>query len=144
VTTYIKTGIDETRRLQMKGHGSKYPQKREQAVAALLAHSTIGEAAGAVGVSEVTMWRWLQEEEFQTAYREAKKQIVQQAVTRIQQVTGEAVDTLREIMLDPKKPATSRVTAARTILNMAVKAVELDDLERRIEEIEKEVITVRR
>ncbi|MGW8182080.1 MAG: hypothetical protein ACWGQW_25405, partial [bacterium] len=66
----------------------------------------------------------------------ARRRVVQHAISRLQKVSSEAVDTLREIMTDPDKPATSRVTAARTILEMAVKAVELEDLEVRIEELE--------
>lgn len=37
----------------MKGHGTKYPRKREQVVLALLTQPSIGEAAQAAGVSEV-------------------------------------------------------------------------------------------
>jgi len=40
-------------------------------------------------------------------------------------------------MNDPKKPASARVSAARSILELAIKAIEIEDLEIRIEELER-------
>jgi hypothetical protein len=57
-------------------------------------------------------------------------------VAHLQRVSGEAVDTLRTIMNDDQKPASARVTAARVILDMSIKAVELEDLEVRIAALE--------
>jgi hypothetical protein len=42
-------------------------------------------------------------------------------------------------MNDSTKPPGPRVTAARTILDMAVRVVELEDLESRVEEIERKL-----
>lgn len=58
------------------------------------------------------------------------------AITKLQQVCGEAVETLREIMCNKENPPSSRVTAARTVLEMAIKAVELEDLAEKVEELE--------
>jgi len=44
---------------------------------------------------------------------------------------------LRDVMNDTESPASARVSAARAILEIAVKAVELEDLEARIEELER-------
>ena len=123
----------------MKGHGEKLNRKQEMAISCLLEQPTIKEAAVFCGVGEVTLWRWLQQPEFQERYRQAKRQVVEQAITRLQQVTGAAVTTLREIMLDSEAPASSRVTAAKTILETAVKSVELEDLVTRLDKLEKAV-----
>lgn len=123
----------------MKGHGEKLSRKQEQAIAALLNCPTVEQAAKAVGIGEVTLWRWLQLPDFQEKYREAKRQAVAQAVARLQQVTTQAVDTLEAIMIDTEAPASSRVTAAKTVLEMAIKGVELEDLSARIEALEKTI-----
>jgi len=123
----------------MKGHGAKYPRKKDQAILALLTHPTIAEAADTAGVSEVTLWRWLKDQDFQQSYREATHQIVQQAISRLQQVSGEAVDVLREVMTDNTKPPSSRVAAARIVLDITLRSVELEDLEGRIEALEKKI-----
>ena len=51
---------------------------------------------------------------------------------QVQQATGEAVATLRQVMQAADAPASAKVSAAKTILETAVKAVELEDLEARI------------
>lgn len=123
----------------MKGHGEKLSRKQELAIISLLMEPTITVAAEKTGVSEATLWRWLQQEQFQEAYREAKRQAVAQAIARLQQVSSEAVNTLREIMLDGEAKDTARVTAAKAVLEMAVKGIELDDLVARIETLEKAI-----
>ena len=62
---------------------------------------------------------------------------MEQAIARLQQVTGEAVGVLREIMLNLKASPTPRVLAARTILEFSLKAVEFEDLAARVEELER-------
>jgi hypothetical protein len=61
---------------------------------------------------------------------------VSQAVAHLQRVSGEAVETLRTIMNDDQKPSSARVTAARVILELSIKVVELEDLEVRIASLE--------
>jgi hypothetical protein len=124
----------------MIGHGAKLPRKKQQAIAALIEAPTIKEAAGIVGIGEATLFRWLQDTDFQIAYRDAKRRVVDQAITRIQRISGQAVETLKNIMIDNDMPASSRVTAARAVLDMSVKAVELENLTSRIEAIEEKAI----
>ena len=71
-----------------------------------------------------------------TVYREARRAVVQHAITRVQHATGEAVETLRAVMQDTTAPASAKVSAARAILETAVKAVELEDLEARMAALE--------
>jgi hypothetical protein len=118
------------------GHGEKLTRKQEQAIAALLVYPTIGKAAQACKIGEKALWRWLQHPEFQSRYRAARAASVSQAVARLQQVSAQAVDTLEEVMKDTEAPAPAKVTAAKTVLEMALKGTELAELQRRIEELE--------
>ena len=127
----------------MQGHGEKLSRKQEQAIAALLSEPTICAAAKHIGVNEATLYRWLQHEEFQTSYRQARRESVTQAIAGLQQACGEAVQTLREIMTDSEAPASSRVTAARAVLDTALRAVELEDIEERVAALEDAVDTRR-
>ncbi|OQA61638.1 MAG: hypothetical protein BWY41_00040 [Candidatus Atribacteria bacterium ADurb.Bin276] len=119
----------------MKPKGGKLNRKMELAIVALLNQPTIIMAAEDAGISETTLWRWLQREDFSKAYREARKQAVNQAIAHIQRISGEAVNTLREVMNEGRKE-TARVTAARAILELTLKAYEIEDLEKRIEVLE--------
>lgn len=124
----------------MKGHGEKLSRKKEQAILALLTNQTIIEAAKAVGIGEVTLWRWMKEASFKQAYLEAKNRVVEQALARLQQASTEAVSTLQEVMKDLNSPASSRVTAAKTILELTVKVAELDALEARVQALETKLL----
>lgn len=62
--------------------------------------------------------------------------MVQQAIAQVQAATGEAVETLRKVMQDADASASAKVAAAKAILETAIKAVELEDLEARIVALE--------
>ena len=125
----------------MEAHGEKLSRKQELALAALLTCSAITDAAKQCGIGEVTLHRWLKDATFQAAYRDARRAVVQHAITQVQQATGEAVETLRRVMQDPEAPASAKVSAAKNILDTAVKAVELEDLEARITALEQQART---
>lgn len=120
----------------MKGHGEKLTRKKEAVIVALLLEPTLEKAAARVGISESTLWRWTQLESFQAAYREARREAVSQAIGALQRASSEAVETLRDIMKDTAAPATARVSAARSILEFAIKGVEIEDILARLETLE--------
>ncbi len=117
----------------------KQEHKREQAVAALITSSSITEAAQAVGIGERTLFTWLQDADFKEQYRQARREVVGQALANLQRVSSLAVSTLSEIMEDKKAPATSRVSASKAVLELAIRAVELEDVIQRLEALEEEV-----
>lgn len=116
------------------GHGSKRNRQEEAALAALLAEPTIALAATKAGISHSTLVRWMAEPVFKARYREARRQVVEAAIGRLQTVTTKAVDTL-ERNLSCGIPAVE-VGAAKSVLDQAVKAVELVDLAERVEQLE--------
>ena len=111
-------------------------RKRESAIAALLVAPTIAHAAQSAGVSESTLTRWLRDEGFLRAYRAAQRQALQQAIAALQATAGVAVAVLRSIMLDRGATPAARVSAARSMLELAFKGAELGDLEARLTAIE--------
>jgi hypothetical protein len=104
-------------RYQMKGHGTKFGRKKEEAVAALLTQRNIEEAAKATGIAPNTLLKWIKEPEFQTAYREARRAAHGQSIARLQQATSAAVSTLLKVMVDAGTPASTKVRAADSVLN---------------------------
>jgi AcrR family transcriptional regulator len=119
-----------------KGGQSKLTPNQERAVIAMLEHPTIEGAAKAVGVNKTTLWRWLQDEDFHAAYMKARRESVKQAIARMQQATGEAVTVLQEIMNDKQALVFARVASAKAIIEYSIKAVELEDLEQRLSQLE--------
>ncbi len=121
----------------MLGHGAKFDQKMEQAIAALLSHGSIEAAASAVGINANTLLRWMKEPEFDAALREARRIALSRAIGRMQDASGAAAATVLKIMLDPKVPAGIRLRAAEAVLEQAIKATEMEDLEDRVAELER-------
>ena len=120
----------------MRGHGAKFGRKKEEAIVALLTHRSIDEAARATGIDPNTLLRWLKLPEFQKAYREAKWAAFGQSIARLHYLTSAAVSTLGKIMLDSKTPPATRVRAADSILNHTIKAIETEDIDARVAELE--------
>jgi hypothetical protein len=120
----------------MAGHGEKLSRKQEAFIAALLTQPTILQAAQAAGISEATATRWLKEPGVATAYAAARRAALGEAMAFVQQSMLSAVLTLRHVMLAAETPAPSKVTAAKTILDMGLRSFELEELEQRIAALE--------
>src|SRR5215213_4857777 len=114
-------------------------RNQDRAIVALLNEPTLEAAAAAVGISDVTLWRWLKQPEFKTRVREARRAMVEGAIGRLQQATTEAVDALRR-NLACGTPSVE-VRAATAILDQAVKAIELFDLTERVDRLEAQLAT---
>jgi hypothetical protein len=121
----------------MMGHGTKFGRKKEETIAALLSQRNIDEAARYVGIGTKTVLRWLQLPEFDRAYREARRAAFSQSIARLQQASSAAAATLLKIMVDPSAPAACRIRAADSVLGHAAKAIEIEDIEVRVSELER-------
>ena len=121
----------------MLGHGAKFGQKMEQAIAALLSHGSVEAAARAVGISPNTLLRWMKEPEFKTALSEARCTVASQANGRLQDAMGAAVTTVLKIMLDPTSSAGTRLRAAEVVLEQGTKSMQMEDLVARVAELER-------
>jgi ribosomal protein L35AE/L33A len=106
-------------------------RKIERMVLALLEQGTTRKAATALGMSEVTIWRWMKKPEFQAAYSQAGRVAFGQATARLHQASGAAVATVLKIMVDPTEPASTRLRAADSVLDHGAKGMELEARERR-------------
>ena len=119
----------------MAARGSTLVRKQEDAIAALLTQRNIEEAARAAGIGARTLLRWLKVPEFQAAYRDARRAAFSQSVARLQQGATAAATTM--LMLDPNTPASVRIRAAECIMNHSSKAIEIEDVEARVAELER-------
>ena len=59
-----------------------------------------------------------------------------QAVLTLQQASGSAVAALQEIVSDKDAPASSRVSAAKVVLETAIKVGKLEEIESRLARLE--------
>ncbi len=121
----------------MAGHGAKLGRKQEEAIAALLTHRNLEDAAHAAGIGTRTLIRWMKLPEFETAYRAARRLAFGQSIARLQQGATAAATTLLKMMVDPTAPHSCRLRAADSVLSHAAKAIELEDIDFRVSELER-------
>jgi hypothetical protein len=87
----------------------------EKALTALLKASSVRDAAIQSGLSEETIYRYLRDEDFKSEYEQAKRQVVESAVSALQQAANEAVETLRRNLTCDNPQA--EIRAAQLILD---------------------------
>lgn len=103
---------------------------------ALFVENGTAQAARAAGVSRASAERWQREPGFRAVFERVRQERFEQATTRLREAAGEAVSTLLAVMRDESNPATARVSAARSALEFTSRAVEIENLERRLDELE--------
>jgi hypothetical protein len=109
---------------------------RERALIALVNEPNIRAAAKAAGISEATLYRYRQEPAFAQAYRQTRRQALEDATSRLSQLATEMVEVLREVARDARYSPYARVQAARAALDLAYRALDLYDQEERIQRLE--------
>ena len=119
------------------GHGEKEARTRERAIVALLTAPRLEDAARQCGASKSTLCRWLQDPAFQEAFRSARRQVLEAALSSLQEAAGAAVAALKRNLGCRK--ASVEVQAARAILDYAMRSVELLEMEERIRRLEASV-----
>ena len=115
---------------------SSLSTRQEKVLALLISEPSVKEAAKTAGIGERTLHRWLKNEAFAAAYRDARTNAVRQAMGQIQAAMGTAVRTLVQIMQDSEVPSSSRVQSAKAVIENAIKLFELEEIEQRLSIIE--------
>jgi hypothetical protein len=124
----------------MRDPTRRYPElsrRGEKILMALLEHPIFEKAAEAAGVSLPTLWRWRQKPEFQKALLEARRDVHSHAMARLQQGAGAAASTVLRVMVDPATPANAKLRAADMVLDIATRGLEFQDLDIRLQELER-------
>ena len=113
--------------------------KQQKVLEALLVGGSDQQAAVAGGVSRPTVTNWRnRSESFKAALDEARRDLLRRTTARLHAATTIAVRALEDVAKDPRNPA-PRIAAARAIIEFSQKAIELEDLERRVNELEAEI-----
>lgn len=109
---------------------------QERAIIALLSEPTLRAAASSAGISESTLWRWMRDPEFRVAYRRARQEVLERATARLAALVDAAVKALGEIVADRTVSPNVRVSAASRIVDFALKAAEIEEVQARLERLE--------
>jgi hypothetical protein len=108
--------------------------RQQRGIIALCHAETVKAAAKQCHVSVYTLHRWLRDAAFQTAYRECRYQVMGEAFATLQKGCTLAVSVLVAAMKD--EAASVRLAAAKTVLDLAMKARAIEELEERVAALE--------
>jgi hypothetical protein len=115
-----------SRRQELAGHGQRLTSKQEALIAALLIEPSYAAAAAKAGVGERTLYRWLHLPDFRSAFRRARREVVEAAVGRSQAASGVGVETLIDVARNGRRDS-DRVRAAIALLEQAWRGLSAAD-----------------
>ena len=110
--------------------------KQNKFLIAMLEEPTTDEAIESANIHRGTAYKYLRDPVFKEALREARKDLVMMVTQKLSTAGEKAVHTLLEVIEDEEAPATSRVSASRTVLEYMYRSYENDELLERIEKLE--------
>lgn len=100
----------------------------------LLEAPSIEEGCKGAKVSKTTVYGWLKEEAFREELRRQREEVVRGALETLKANTAKATETLVKLLDSDKEGIQAR--AAEDIIEFTQKAIEFEELERRIAAIE--------
>jgi len=109
--------------------------RQDKFLKALLEVGSIDEACKKASINRTTGYKYLKDQSFMDEYRKIRRDAMQQVTARLQKVSEQAVAVLQEIMLDEENSANARVQAAKNVLDVAYRSLELDDIQHELSEI---------
>ena len=120
--------------MSLNGHGTALGRKQEAAIVALLTAATIEHAAEAAGIGRATLVRWLRDRDFKRAYDTARREALDGALRALHGSALKATRTLVALLDVSHEP--TRLGAARTLLELALRSHDDFDIRARLDRIE--------
>ena len=99
--------------------------------------ATVENAATSAGVSQATVYRRLNDPEFQAELRKTKTEMVCRTGAMLTAAAGEAVKALL-VLLKESTPAATRLGAARAVIELGVRLRESAELHERFDALERQ------
>lgn len=109
----------------------------EIVISALLSCPTLEAAAQQCKLSIRQLYERRQNPDFVRKLTEAQDEALATTTRFLQKATGSAANVLVDIAESPGRPAQVRISAARAVLDMAVKYTEAVDVQARLEALER-------
>lgn len=112
-------------------------KNREVIAMNLLTSGSYQECCERCGISEKTLRKLRRDPDFQEIVKQTKKEMFQVSMDKAQASSIKALEVLNSIMSDTTATDSSRVSAARTVLELAYSSVEQEEILSKLDEIER-------
>lgn len=117
--------------------GQNLTKNQLKAIPVILEAKSITEGVKKTGISKTTFYEWLKAPEFKAEFVRQRQELVDLALHELKTSASEAVSVLRGLL---KADAESvRLRTAQAILENVLKSIELETLEKRVEELERSI-----
>jgi len=132
-----RTKVNESEREE---GGRELTARQRHAIPLILESQTIEAAARAAGISKTTLYEWMKQDPFRLELESSRAALFKEGMDALKGAAGKAARKLVEL-LDSRNENTRRLTA-REILTLGMKINEIQELERRVEQLE-EILAAR-
>lgn len=106
-----------------------------QAIPLILEAKSITEGVKKAGISKTTFYDWLKAPEFKSEFVRQRQELVDLALHELKTTTSEAVGVLRGLL--KAEGESVRLRTAQAILENVLKSIELENIEKRLTELER-------
>jgi hypothetical protein len=106
-----------------------------KAVPLILASKTITEGVKKAGTTRETFYQWMRDDEFKGEFIRQRQELVDIALHALNASAVDAVKVMRDLL--SAEGESVRLRAAQTILDNIFKSIEFENIEKRIDEIER-------
>lgn len=118
--------------------------KKAQVVTYLLTGNTVLQAAQLAGVTERTVYLWLNEPVFVEELRRQERQVLNACSWTLVSLSKQALDALKDVLERPSQAgASNKRLAAAQVLELVLKWRDAVDFETRLERLERQVFNGR-
>lgn len=118
--------------------GERLHDKQLITIAHVLSSKSIDEGCKKAEISRTAYYRWLEDDAFKSELKRQRDALIEEALGRLKLSIAKAVEELAKLM-DSKREDIKR-GACRDIIEYALKAIELEDIESRLEKVERIVL----
>jgi hypothetical protein len=112
--------------------------KQARVIPYLLGAPSMEEGCKRAGVSKVTVYGWLKEDVFRQELKLQRDELIRGALDSLKANVAKATETLVKLLASKSEPIRAR--AAEDIIEFAQKALEHEQLEKRVQALEEKLI----
>src|SRR5215475_9573429 len=112
--------------------------KQARVIPYLLGAPSIEEGCRRAKISKVTVYEWLKQEIFRQELKRQRDELIKGALDSLKANVSRAIETLVKLLASKSEPIRAR--AAEDIIEFVQKAIEHEELEKRIEALEEKLI----
>jgi len=118
--------------------GEKLTNRQILAISQIIASSTLEDARKKARISKGTLYVWLKEEAFKAELKRQRDEVVNEALERLKSALTKAVTGMIDLMDSPRPDL--RRWVYKDIIEYALKSIELESIEQRLDKIERVIL----